>query len=425
MFIKETVKGMRDILPAEMEIREYLLSKLKYIYTSFGFTQIETPCMERIENLTSNQGGENEKLIFKVLKRGEKLNESIEAASFDDLCDSGMRYDLTVPLSRYFANNAGQLPMPFKALQVGSVWRADRPQKGRYRQFTQCDIDILGNPDNTAESELIYVTSLFLDSVGVKGNTVMVNDRRILKGMAKKAGFAEEDYNKVFIILDKYDKIGEDGVKKELLESGCDETAVNTYMDIFHGFMTAEDRFSYVEEAFGDAMEPGVADNIRQIFSNVALMSGGKFNLSFDPTLVRGMGYYTGTIFEIKSEDFKGSSIAGGGRYDNMIGNFTGTPTCACGFSIGFERLVGALLDKKFKADGTREKVAVLYGKAFTSGDVATLQCKCNALRENGKVVLVQKMNKNVGFQKQKLEAEGYSTFIDVRYPDEIETKLN
>lgn len=424
MFIKETVKGMRDILPAEMEIREYLLSKLKYIYTSFGFTQIETPCMERIENLTSNQGGENEKLIFKVLKRGEKLNESLNLDNPDELCDSGMRYDLTVPLSRYFANNAGQLPMPFKALQVGSVWRADRPQKGRYRQFTQCDIDILGNPDNTAESELIYVTSLFLDSVGVKGNTVMVNDRRILKGMAKKAGFAEEDYNKVFIILDKYDKIGEDGVKRELLESGCDESAVNTYMDIFHGFMTAEDRFTYVDEAFGDAMEPGVADNIRQIFENVTLMSDGKFNLSFDPTLVRGMGYYTGTIFEIKSEDFKGSSIAGGGRYDNMIGNFTGTPTCACGFSIGFERLVGALLDKKFKADGTREKVAVLYGKAFTSGDVATLQCKCSALREAGKVVLVQKMNKNVGFQKQKLEAEGYSTFIDVRYPDEIEEKF-
>ncbi len=424
MFIKETVKGMRDILPAEMEIREYLLSKLKYIYTSFGFTQIETPCMERIENLTSNQGGENEKLTFKVLKRGEKLNESLNLDNPDDLCDSGMRYDLTVPLSRYYANNAGQLPTPFKALQVGSVWRADRPQKGRYRQFTQCDIDILGNPDNTAESELIYVTSLFLDSVGVKGNTVMINDRRILKGMAKKAGFAEEDYNKVFIILDKYDKIGEDGVKKELLESGCGETAVNTYMDIFHGFMTAEDRFSYVEEAFGDAMEPGVADNIRQIFENVALMSEGKFNLSFDPTLVRGMGYYTGTIFEIKSEDFKGSSIAGGGRYDNMIGNFTGNPTCACGFSIGFERLVGALLDKKFKAEGTREKIAVLYGKAFTSGDVATLQCKCNQLRAEGKVVLVQKMNKNVGFQKQKLEAEGYSSFIDVRYPDEIDTKL-
>lgn len=421
MFIKETVKGMRDILPAEMEIREYLLTKLKYIYTSFGFTQIETPCMERIENLTNKQGGENEKLIFKVLKRGEKLNEAVETTNPDDLCDNGMRYDLTVPLSRYYANNAGSLPVPFKSLQTGSVWRADRPQKGRFRQFTQCDIDILGEPSNTAESELIYVTSLFLESVGVKGNTVMVNDRRILKGMAKKAGFAEEDFGKVFIILDKYDKIGEDGVRNELIESGCDEAAVNAYMDIFHGVLNAEDRFAYVDEAFGDAMEPGVADNVRQIFESVALMSGGRFNLSFDPTLVRGMGYYTGTIFEIKSEDFKGSSIAGGGRYDNMIGGFTGTPTCACGFSIGFERLVGALLDKQFKAEGSREKVAVLYGKSFTPTDVARLQGKCTAMREAGKIVLCQKMNKNVGFQKQKLEADGYSTFIDVRWPDEIE----
>lgn len=425
MFIKETVKGMRDILPAEMEIREYLLSKLKYIYTSFGFTQIETPCMERIENLTNNQGGENEKLIFKVLKRGEKLSESLDMSNPDGLCDSGMRYDLTVPLSRYFANNAGSLPMPFKALQVGSVWRADRPQKGRYRQFTQCDIDILGDPTNAAESELIFVTSLFLESVGVKGNTVMVNDRRILKGMAKKAGFVEEEYNKVFIILDKYDKIGEDGVRAELIASGCSETVVDAYMEIFHGIMNAEDRFTYAEEHFADAMEEGVADHLRQIFANVALMSEGRFNLSFDPTLVRGMGYYTGTIFEIKSEDFKGSSIAGGGRYDNMIGSFTGTPTSACGFSIGFERLVGALLDKKFKAEGSREKVAVLYGKALSSADIATIQARCNALREAGKIVLVQRMNKNVGFQKQKLEAEGYTTFIDIRYPDEIETKLS
>lgn len=421
MFIKETVKGMRDILPAEMEIREYLLSKLKYIYTSFGYTQIETPCMERIENLTNKQGGENEKLIFKVLKRGEKLNESMDLSNPDSLADSGMRYDLTVPLSRYYANNAGSLPTPFKSLQVGSVWRADRPQKGRFRQFTQCDIDILGDASNTAESELIYVTSLFLDSVGVKGNTVMVNDRRILKGMARKAGFAEEDYSKVFIILDKYDKIGEEGVRKELLESGCEADAVNAYMDIFHGFLAAEDRFAYAETTFGDAMEPGVADNIRQIFDNVALMSGGKFHLSFDPTLVRGMGYYTGTIFEIKSEDFKGSSIAGGGRYDNMIGSFTGTPTCACGFSIGFERLVGALLDKKYKVAGSREKVAVLYGKTFASGDVARLQQKCNAIRESGKVVLCQRMNKNVGFQKQKLGTEGYTVFVDVRNPEEID----
>ena len=421
MFIKETVKGMRDILPAEMEIREYLQSRLKTIYTSFGFTQIETPCMERIENLTNKQGGENEKLIFKVLKRGEKLSEAVDLTNPDELADSGMRYDLTVPLSRYYANNAGNLPMPFKALQVGSVWRADRPQKGRFRQFTQCDIDILGDPSNNAESELIYVTSLFLDSVGVSGNTVMVNDRRVLKGMAKKSGFAEEEYSKVFIILDKYDKIGEDGVRAELLEEGYADECVTAYMDLFHGFMNAEDRFTYAEEAFGDAMEEGVADNLRQIFNNVATMSGGKFNLSFDPTLVRGMSYYTGTIFEIKSEDFKGSSIAGGGRYDNMIGNFTGNPTCACGFSIGFERLVGALLEKKFQAPDSREKIAVLYGKALESADVALIQNKCNQLRADGKIVLVQKMNKNVGFQKQKLEADGYTKFIDIRYPDQID----
>ena len=232
MFIKETVKGMRDILPAEMEVREYLLARLKAVYTSFGYTPIETPCMERIENLTNKQGGENEKLIFKVLKRGEKLAEAAETADPDDLCDAGMRYDLTVPLSRYYANNAGSLPAPFKALQVGSVWRADRPQKGRFRQFTQCDIDILGDSSNTAESELIYVTSLFLDSVGVRGNTVMVNDRRVLKGMAKKAGFAEEDFGKVFITLDKYDKVGEDGVRRELIESGCEPAAVDAYMEI-------------------------------------------------------------------------------------------------------------------------------------------------------------------------------------------------
>ena len=429
MFIKETVKGMRDILPAEMEIREYLLGKLKYMYTGFGYTQIETPCMERIENLTSKQGGENEKLIFKVLKRGEKLNESMKMESLDDvtatdLADSGMRYDLTVPLSRYYASNGSKLPSPFKSLQVGSVWRADRPQKGRYRQFTQCDIDILGDASNAAETELIYVTSLFLDSVGVKGNTVVINDRRILKGMAAAAGFKECDFDKVFIILDKYDKIGINGVINELDESGLDRKAIFDYVNILTNLIDCRDDFFAVKTILKDYVEDDVIWSLKEIFENVATMSGGKFNLSFDPTLVRGMGYYTGTIFEIKSEDFKGSSIAGGGRYDNMIGNFTGTPTCACGFSIGFERLVGALLEKKFKAEGSREKVAVLYGKAFQSGDVAALQCKCNVLREAGKIVLVQKMNKNVGFQKQKLEAEGYTSFIDVRYPDEIEAKL-
>lgn len=425
MFIKETTKGMRDILPAESEIREYLLNKLKRTYASFGFSQIETPAVEHIENLTSKQGGENEKLIFKILKRGEKLSESALGTDIDALVDSGLRYDLTVPLSRYYSNNAANLSLPFKAMQIGPVWRADRPQKGRFRQFTQCDIDILGDASNAAEIELITATSTFLESVGVGGCTVMINDRRILAAMARASGFEEEQFGLVFIILDKYDKIGEAGIEKELLEAGYDAGCVAKYMEIFRGSLEASDRFAYLESVLGDAIEAGVIANVKEICEAVAVISDGRFNLDFDVTLVRGMGYYTGTIFEIKSEDFKGSSIAGGGRYDNMIGNFTGQKTCACGFSIGFERIVGALLEKGFKPSDRPEKTAVLYDKRLGASELALMQKKAMACRQSGKTVLVQKMNKNVGFQKQKLEADGYTKFIDVRYPDEIEKMDN
>lgn len=420
MFVKETTKGMRDILPAEMEIREYLLAKMKKTYSSFGFSQIETPAVEHIENLTSKQGGENEKLIFKVLKRGEKLNISEAITNVDELVDSGLRYDLTVPLSRYYSNNASNLSLPFKAMQIGPVWRADRPQKGRFRQFVQCDIDILGDPNNSAEIELITATSTFLEEAGVKGCTVMINDRRILSAMARASGFAEDQFSLVFIILDKYDKIGEAGIEKELLEAGYDAACVAKYMEIFRGAMAASDRFAYLEKALGDSIEEGVIANVKEICDAVALISDGRFDLEFDVTLVRGMGYYTGTIFEIKSEDFKGSSIAGGGRYDNMIGNFTGQKTAACGFSIGFERMVGALVEKNFKPEGRAEKTAILYDKRMGAADVAMMQKKAMSARQSGKVVLIQKMNKNVGFQKQKLEADGYSKFIDIRFPDEM-----
>ena len=420
MFIKEPTKGMRDILPREMEIREYLLTKLKKTYASFGFSQIETPCVEHIENLSNKQGGENEKLIFKILKRGEKLQESFEGASIDEIVDSGLRYDLTVPLSRYYASNSASLNLPFKAMQIGSVWRADRPQKGRYRQFTQCDIDILGDPTNAAEIELICATSTFLSEVGVGGCTVMINDRRILSAMARESGFPEEEFSRVFIILDKYDKIGESGIEKELTEAGYDATWVAKYMEIFRGVMAASDRFEYLISAIGGSIEDGVIENIRDIYNSVYTISDGKFNLDFDPTLVRGMSYYTGVIFEIKSEDFRGSSIAGGGRYDNMVGSFTGQKTPACGFSIGFERIVGALLDKNFSPEGKAEKTAVLYDKRLSVADLALMQKKAMEKRREGKIVLVQKMNKNVGFQKQKLEGDGYSQFVDVRFPDEI-----
>ncbi len=420
MFIKETTKGMRDILPREAEIREYLLNKMKKTYASFGFSQIETPCVEHIENLTSKQGGDNEKLIFKILKRGEKLTDAAEGLNVDELVDSGLRYDLTVPLSRYYSNNAASLTLPFKAMQIGPVWRADRPQKGRFRQFVQCDIDIFGDATSSAEIELITATSTYLESIGIGGVTIMINDRRILAGMARASGFAEESFSQVFITLDKYDKIGEAGIEKELLESGYDTLCVEKYMSIFRGAMAAEDRFAFLESALEGNVEEGVIANLREIVCAVATISDGRFNLDFDPTLVRGMGYYTGVIFEIKSEDFKGSSIGGGGRYDKMIGNFTGQNTPACGFSIGFERIVAALVEKNFKPDEASEKTAILYDKRMSTEEFALMQKAAMAARANGKIVLVQKMNKNVGFQKQKLEAEGYLRFIDIRYPDEM-----
>ena len=420
MFIKETTKGMRDILPRESEIREYLLNKMKKTYASFGFSQIETPCVEHIENLTSKQGGDNEKLIFKILKRGEKLSDAAEGLNIDELVDSGLRYDLTVPLSRYYSNNAASLTLPFKAMQIGPVWRADRPQKGRFRQFVQCDIDIFGDATNSAEIELITATSTYLESIGIGGVTIMINDRRILAGMARAAGFDEAVFSQVFITLDKYDKIGESGIEKELLELGYDADCVAKYMEIFRSAMAAEDRFAYLESALGENVEEGVIANLREIVDAVATISDGRFNLDFDPTLVRGMGYYTGVIFEIKSEDFKGSSIGGGGRYDKMIGNFTGQNTPACGFSIGFERIVAALVEKNFKPNEASEKTAILYDKRMSTSDFALMQKSAMVARASGKIVLVQKMNKNVGFQKQKLEAEGYSRFIDIRYPDEM-----
>ena len=230
--VKKPVKGMKDILPKEMQIRDYVINIIKETYATFGFTSIETPCVEHIENLTSKQGGDNEKLIYKIMKRGEKLN--LEAAQTEnDLSDSGLRYDLTVPLVRFYSNNMNSLPSPFKALQIGSVWRADQPQRGRYRQFSQCDIDIFGEPSNLAEIELILATTTTLGKLGFEEFEIRINERRILKAMAAYSGFPEESYEKVFIILDKMDKIGFQGVEQELLESGFAKENVEKYLGLF------------------------------------------------------------------------------------------------------------------------------------------------------------------------------------------------
>ncbi|MDE6184953.1 MAG: ATP phosphoribosyltransferase regulatory subunit, partial [Lachnospiraceae bacterium] len=251
---KKPVTGMKDILPEEMQIRDYVISVIKETYASFGFTSIETPCVENIENLSNKQGGENEKLIFKILKRGEKLNLET-AESEKDLVDGGLRYDLTVPLVRFYSNHANELPNPFKALQMGNVWRADRPQRGRYRQFMQCDIDILGEPSNLAEIELILATTTTLGKLGFKNFQIRINERRILKAMAAYSGFAEESYDSVFITLDKMDKIGLNGVEEELLGNGFTKESVDKYLALFKGMESAEDGLAFLAKELGDYLE--------------------------------------------------------------------------------------------------------------------------------------------------------------------------
>lgn len=409
---KKPVNGMKDILPAEMEIRDYVTSVIKDTYRSFGFTPIETPCMENIANLSNKQGGENEKLIFKVLKRGEKLN--LETAKEEaDVVDFGMRYDLTVPLSRFYANHANDLPTPFKALQIGSVWRADRPQRGRYRQFTQCDIDILGEPSNLAEIELITATTTTIGRLGFKNFEIRINERRILKAMAAYSGFEEKDYDSIFITLDKMDKIGLEGVAAELEEEGYAKESIDKYLELFELLKDRKDvaeGVAFLKDKLGDFLDQEVADSLTEIATAVNATKNAEFTLVFDPTLVRGMSYYTGTIFEIAMPEL-GAACGGGGRYDKMIGKFIGNDVPACGFSIGFERIILLLMESGFKIPERPKRVAYLVEKKYPAEKLVDVMKQAKEARENGQQVLVVRMNKNKKFQKEQLSKEGYEEF--------------
>ncbi len=408
---KKPVTGMKDILPQEMEIRDYLIRLIQDTYKSFGFQSMETPCVEHIENLTSRQGGDNEKLIFKILKRGEKLRLD-EAKEESDLTDEGLRYDLTVPLARYYAAHANELDSPFKALQIGNVWRADRPQKGRFRQFMQCDIDILGEGSNLAEIELILATTALLGKLDFQNFTVCINDRNVLKAMAAYSGFKEEDYDEVFIVLDKMDKIGKDGVEKELRTLGYEKEKVDTYLGLFAGIPEDVSGIRVLKEKLGDYFSEELADSMEFIFSSVDAAKEASFTLKFDPTMVRGQSYYTGTIFEVVMDEF-GSSVAGGGRYDKMIGKFTGVDTPACGFSIGFERIVMILMESGFKVKESGAKKAYLLDKNFPKEALSGVLEQAKKDRENGYCVLVERRKKNAKFQKEQLKEEGYEEIID------------
>ena len=409
---KKPVTGMRDIMPAEMEIRDYVIGLIKDTYRTFGFSSIETPCVEHIENLCSKQGGDNEKLIFKILKRGEKLKID-EAKEEADLVDGGLRYDLTVPLSRYYANHANELPSPFKALQMGNVWRADRPQRGRFRQFMQCDIDILGEPSNLAEIELILATTSVLGKLDFHNFTIRINDRRFLKAMAAYSGFEEKDYDSVFITLDKMDKIGLEGVAAELKENGYAEESVEKYLKLFEEITGDVEGVRMCKEKLQGFLPAEAADGLEMIIRCVEQEKEADFRMKFDPTLVRGMSYYTGTIFEISMDEF-GGSVGGGGRYDEMIGKFTGQDTPAVGFSIGFERIVMLLLERGYQVPGGREKKAYLLEKKISQEKLLEVLAQARAERAAGRQVMIMNMKKNKKFQKEQLAEQGYTDITEV-----------
>ncbi len=394
-------KGMRDITPQEKEIRDYVEGVIVNTYKQSGFELIETPVVENIENLIGSKGGENLKLIFKILKRGEKLDFSKGELAEEDLADLGLRYDLTVPLSRFYCNNRANLPSVFKALQVGNVFRAERAQKGRYRSFKQCDIDIIGDGTKAAELELIATTAKALNALGVKDFVVRFNDRRVLKSVILECGFTEEEFDGVCIVVDKLDKVGMKGVEKELQEKSYVPDPIAKLMKALE---------SINEKGTECLLEYGVPEDVvnevKDVLESSREYAGGKYDIEFDFTLIRGMGYYTGSIFEIAYRDL-GYSIAGGGRYDEMVGNFIGEKIPAIGFSIGFERLVNQLMDEKFKVPD-REKVVLLYDESDRYIDVMK---KADEFREQGYTVSIFEKARKIGKQLNQFTEYGFNKF--------------
>ena len=351
------VKGTRDYLPKEVEIRDYLQNVIAETYRDAGFVRITTPIIEDAVNLDKSEGGENLNLIFRVLKRGKKLSSALnnENVTENELSDMGLRYDLTLPLSRYFSNNKNELMTPFKVIQMDRVYRAERPQKGRLREFMQCDIDIIGNDSRDAEIELILTTTKALNRVGLKNYTVKINDRRILKSIFSYTGFDDADNEKLAIIFDKLDKIGIDGVKAELEENSFDKNAIDKFIGLFeNGSLTLD--------SIADVCDADYVNDLKYIIDTVDKASNGTIPVEFTPSLVRGQGYYTGTIFEVAADGYSGA-VAGGGRYDNLIGKFLNEDIPAVGFSIGFERIFGILMEQNYAIPDRKKRIAVFYDK--------------------------------------------------------------
>ena len=417
-------RGTRDILPPEVELRDAATQRILAVYRSFGFQRIETPALESLRLLAGSEGGENEKLIFKVLKRGEDLEAAARTGS--ELADLGLRFDLTVPLARYYAENHARLPDPLKAIQIGPVWRAERPQRGRYRQFTQCDIDTLGLASGVVEVELILATCEALARLGLTDLTVRINDRRILSLIARHCGFADAHQGGFFITFDKLDKLGAEGVLGELHQSGLEPAAIEQFERLLPTLQKGETSLPQLQTSLGGGEAGEAFDSLAWIIrtANAEMPAGTR--VQFGPTLVRGMGYYTGTIFEIASPAFP-SSIAGGGRYDRMVGRLLGRDVPACGFSIGFERLIMILSERgEGGAAGAVEPAAVARRIALLvdgGGDLTAALAAARALRAEGHLVSLELKRKNVGKQLGDLATHGFWGYATGEAPGPLSVK--
>lgn len=403
-----TVKGTNDFLPEEARLRDYIQSQILDTYRNAGFERIMTPAVEDIENLDKSDGGDNLNLIFKILKRGDKLNKALASGDEKNLCDMGLRYDLTLPLSRYYANNREQLLLPAKCIQIDKVYRAERPQKGRLREFVQCDIDIIGSSSVNSEIELVHTTAKALLSLDIKDFTVKINDRRVLRALLQNIGFEETQLDSVCISFDKLDKIGVDGVTRELTDKGFDKNAIEKLGELIANPVTIDS----VKMVCGEEIISG----LETIITAAEELANGEYKICFDISLVRGQGYYTGTVFEIVSDKFKGS-IAGGGRYDNLIGKFTGENIPAVGFSIGFERIFSMLTESGYKIPDTKKKIALLYDK----NDVVKAIKSAEELGKDYSVVVYEKPKKLSKFL-DKIKAKGFYGFC---FLDEDIRELN
>jgi histidyl-tRNA synthetase len=394
---------MRDFLPADKARREHVLSVIRSTFRAHGFDEIETPVVEDSDRLHAGLGGDNEKLAFAVMRRGltnDDLVAAGESGDYLDLADLGLRFDLTVPLARFYASHRGELPSVFRAIQIAPVWRAERPQRGRFRQFVQCDIDIIGEAGPLAEIELIAATTAAVEALGVEGTTIRINDRRILRRIVEQLGISADDYEHALVIIDKEDKIGVSGVVEELVAAELGDAAVMTPILESLADLPGDGWELHPSTSWLDA---DAYDDLKAIRAAV----GGSAKLVFSPNLVRGMGYYTGTIFEIAHPDLP-YSLGGGGRYDGMIGRFLGQDVPAAGFSLGFERLVELV---ELPEDGAAEAIALVYDADVTPARLAAMKAE---LTTSGSRVRLERRTKNPKPLLDQLAASGFTRFAFV-----------